>query len=505
MPTGRPAPSVVEERSLRKGDDDMPSRSGWAVATIGVALALAVAGCGAASGTPGDKAGGSTSTVTLVMGVTDPRGRPTTPTIEFFVDQVAELSKGSIRLNVSWNAGEGSIDPEQAIARKVKSGALDLGWIGSRAWDTEGVTSLQALQAPFLITNNKLLSAVVTSPMAGEMLAGLKSAEVEGLGLYPDQFRHPVGFSEPLASPRDFKGARIRVLTSNASDALIRALGAEPVHLNGNAYQQAISDGTLTGVDASLGLAPALHGSILTGNLIFYPKVDTLFAGQGALGKLDSSQQDALRTAAQRTVAHVLEDMPATEETGPFCSGGGRVVAATKRDIHALEAAAQPVYRQFEGDPQTAAFIAQIRALKAGISSPAQATACGDSLSSGSAAQEIPVGTYTAVGTKQEALRLGADDPCALKADGARLRLELSNGVWAQWESCKIHADTIGSRGTYTSTEKDLVLNETCCGDTTLDWSFDGKALTLKIRESDTPGVEPDTRFILEHKWVKVG
>ena len=73
----------------------------------------------------------------------------------------------------------------------------------------------------------------MTSPMAGEMLAGLKSAEVEGLGLYPDQFRHPVGFHKPLASPRDFKGARIRVLTSNASDALIRALGAEPVHLNG--------------------------------------------------------------------------------------------------------------------------------------------------------------------------------------------------------------------------------------------------------------------------------
>ena len=76
--------------------------------------------------------------------------------------------------------------------------------------------------------------------------------------------------------------------------------------------------------------------------------------------------------------------------------------------------------------------------------------------------------------------------------------------MWAQWQSCKIYPDTIGSQGTYTSTEKDLVLHETCCGDTTLDWSFDGKALTLKIRESDTPNVGPDGRFILNHKWVKV-
>ena len=120
MPVGGAAPSVVERNGLHRKGDDMSLRSGSAVTTIGVALALAMAGCSAASGTPGDKAGGSTSTVTLVMGVTDPQGRPTTPTIEFFANQVAELSAGSIRLDVSWNAGEGSTDPEQAIARRVK-------------------------------------------------------------------------------------------------------------------------------------------------------------------------------------------------------------------------------------------------------------------------------------------------------------------------------------------------------------------------------------------------
>ena len=39
------------------------------------------------------------------------------------------------------------------------------------------------------------------------------------------------------------------------------------------------------------------------------------------------------------------------------------------------QAAAQPVYDQLETDPQTAALITQIRALKAGITAPAEATA----------------------------------------------------------------------------------------------------------------------------------
>ena len=48
----------------------------------------------------------------------------------------------------------------------------------------------QALQAPFLITNNELLSAVMTNPMAAEMLAGFKNAEVED-GLVSKQLGHP--------------------------------------------------------------------------------------------------------------------------------------------------------------------------------------------------------------------------------------------------------------------------------------------------------------------------
>ena len=97
----------------------------------------------------------------------------------------------------------------------------------TRVWDTFGVPSFQALQAPFLITDHGVLQEVLTDPIASEMLAGLEEAGFVGLGLYPDQLRHPLGYAAPLRSLDDFDGAAIRLVPSEATDALVRALGGE--------------------------------------------------------------------------------------------------------------------------------------------------------------------------------------------------------------------------------------------------------------------------------------
>ena len=86
------------------------------------------------------------------------------------------------------------------------------------------------MQAPFLITDNRLTRKVAQDQVARTMLAGLTRANLVGLGLYPDELRHPVGIRRPLDSMADFQGAQFRAPISNTSDALFRALGAEPVH-----------------------------------------------------------------------------------------------------------------------------------------------------------------------------------------------------------------------------------------------------------------------------------
>lgn len=479
-------------------------------AAMAVVVTMGAAGCsGASGGAPGDKAGGSSPVVTLRMGTVDPQGRPDTPTIEYFAARVKELTKGSVVVDVHWNAGVEYVDGEQAIAKQVRTGVLQLGWVGSRAFDTLGVSSLRAVQAPFLITDNRLTRAVAQDEVAAVMLSDLSKAGLQGLGLYPDQLRHPVGFRAPFDRAEAFRGARIRTLTSNTSDAVLRALGAEPVHLKGSAYGAAIDDRTLDGVDASLGLAPSLGGAFVTGNVALFPRMNVLFSSEAALRRLDASQRAALNRATRDTLAHAVDALPDVEDPTPFCRGGGAVVTVSPDDLAAMRAAVEPVYAELESDPGTKRAIDRIRELARRFGPPLVVDSCGNPgpRPSTTAGAALPDGTYTAVATKSDALRLGArGDDCALKAEGAQLRLVLRDGEFTQWEQCSILPDTIGSQGRFEVSSDTFTTIESCCGEVYFDWSFDGRFLTLRMRSTQAGGpLDPTARLIMEHRWERTG
>ena len=266
--------------------------------------------------------------------------------------------------------------------QRVETGSLDIGWTGTRVWDTLGVTSFQALQAPFLITDHVVLNEVLTDPIAAEMLAGLEEAGYVGLGLYPDQLRHPLGYADPIRSLDDTEGAAFRTGASEATEALILALGGEPVYgLNGDDLDAAIANGDVQATDTSFGLALELAppGSFMTGNVVWFPRVNGLWTSEETASELTDEQWAILQEAASETFAFASTTVPAGDSVDAFCSGGGEVVAADRGDIQALERAAQPVYRSMERDGQTAAFIDRIRELVAASDPAPLPTSCGSS------------------------------------------------------------------------------------------------------------------------------
>jgi TRAP-type C4-dicarboxylate transport system substrate-binding protein len=320
----------------------------------------------------GDKAGGSGAPTVLRFAAADDADQPDARFVQRFAAQVAKLSNGELRVRVVWDAaGQQSAGYEAGIAQLVRDGEFDLGWMGARSWDRLGVRSFQALQAPFLVTDHALLGRVAAGPLGARMLAGLDGGDFVGLALVPDRLRYPFGARHALASPDDFAGARVRVVPSRASDALIRALGATPVHISGDDVSAAVANGEIDGVEAALGTnSPDEGENFLTTNLAFFPKTLTLFAGRTAYEELDDDQRAVIRRAARQTAAYAAaHPLSETELMRDFCEAGRPVtaVAADRDDVAALRQAAQPVYAELERDPRTRALIAAIRELKTTI------------------------------------------------------------------------------------------------------------------------------------------
>ena len=397
-------------------------------------LALLAVGCGG-----GDKSGGDGTPVTLRMATMEGQGAPYADGVEEFARQVEDLSGGSLRIEIHWDAADeflGGFGPgsDQKVAGLVKAGKkLDLALIPARAWDELGVTSLQALQAPFLISTEQLTKDVVQSDLEQDMLAGLDRAGVVGLALVPEGLRHPVGFERPLVTLGDFSGATIRALPSNASSRLLEALGAKPVDLCCDDLTAAVEGGEVTGAESGFAWGGDLpRPGTVTANLTFYPKVNAVVINEDAFGRLSDEQRTVLREAAARAQRHVVEHTPTeSARAARYCGIGGRIAFASDADRAAIENAAGPVYAELEQDAGTKALIEKIEAMKDGATTTPVA-ACGAARpqpADTGPGTAFPEGVYRREVTPEGLIADGMDEITAHKVAGL-VTLTIRDGRW---------------------------------------------------------------------------
>jgi TRAP-type C4-dicarboxylate transport system substrate-binding protein len=221
-----------------------------------------------------------------------------------------------------------------------------------------------------LITDDALAEAVASSDIAKQMLNGLSSANVIGLALWPEDLRHPFSVipGKSILSPEDFKGATVKVVPSEVSHLLIKAFGGNPMF--GDEGYQAAESGLRQGFSL-MGTPTA------TGNVIFFPKFQVLFANGPAFEKLSEAQQNVLREAASATQKKAVAEHPSEVDAGiAWCADGGTIVMASQEQVAAFEAAAKPVFDKIEQDPLNAKFIAEIHELKTKTPAKPGAKAC---------------------------------------------------------------------------------------------------------------------------------
>jgi len=332
-----------------------------------ILVSAVVSGCAGAP--PGDKAGGAGGGPVVLRMASTAGDLDNIPPVAQFVQRADVLSGGTLQIKVINQWGDWAPDAEAQAVRAVGAGTVDLGWAGSRVFDTIGVPGLRALSAPMLIDSYPLENAVLHGAMPGRMLAGLASVHVTGLGMLGEGLRLPISTQRPLLTPADWRGVSFGTYRSQVQEQAIRAVGATPVVAFGPVRNHDLGTGQIQGFELDLrryvemGLvSEAQH---VAANVALWPQFDVLFANPGRLASLTAQQRAWLQQAAnEATTDSVGLTSDNVTYIGQACAKGARFVNATPADLAALRRALSVVYQHLQADPQTRAFIQQIQRLK---------------------------------------------------------------------------------------------------------------------------------------------
>ena len=323
--------------------------------TLVLAAVVSLAGCGAQTG---NKAGGPAAPVVLRMATVNGEAG-FNPGVDELLERVEELSNGNVKIEMAFRVGEFEPDAEQQIVRGVADGTYDLGVVGTRVFDTLGVSSFQALDAPMLIDSYAVEAAVIEGDIPARMLSSLDQLQVSGLGLLADGLRKPIAVERPFLGPSDWRGVGFGVFRSRALSSAMRALGAEPIEVFGPQRDQALEHDEIAGFEMNLLGYRLLNlwrqAPYVTANVNLWPQVTAIIGNPNRLASLSDEQRDSLTSAVHGAVAASTGLVEGDDRfISDLCEEGARFANASDEDINGLRDAFAQVYTDLRQDPKTA-------------------------------------------------------------------------------------------------------------------------------------------------------
>ncbi len=398
----------------------MRTRSTIPVALAGAALLLASALPATLAKGPGDPE----APITLRLFVQDAQGRQSEPAAMDLQRLAAEIAGDAIRIEPTFGQGADVLGP-------VGAGEAELGMVPSRDAGDHGVTSLDVLEAPFLIDNDALALAVATSDIADRAMSGLEGIGVTGLSMWPEDLRHLFAMDasgRTFRVPGDVVDADVFAVAGPVGRELIPTLGGRLYWETGEASgdlvgakdadaQSGALEGMITGLwGAGLPLTP----TTVAGDLVVFSKYQMLVANSELLAGLSERQRELLDAIVDAAHQAALERHFTERELAlALCEAGHTVIEAGTEARAAWRAAAQPLTERLAADPVTGELMRDIEDLAAETApSPGAGTCAPKSISAveplvsdlrDTSGGLPPNGSYRADVTRDDLIAKGVD------------------------------------------------------------------------------------------------
>ena len=201
------------------------------------------------------------------------------------------------------------------MMQQMQSGALDMGWIQAAELGTR-VSSVAAINAPYLVRSTSAVAKLVKTPQALKLLDVLpRETGTIGLGWGITGMR-AVFATKDVKVPTDLKGLKLRINPTPVYRDFYQMLGAAPTPIPTPAVFDAMSNGQVDGLEADIEFSwnqrfDKVAKTLLQMNALFMPFAP-LVSGRIWQG-LDAKDKDLIRRLVAQSLDAQITDIVTTE------------------------------------------------------------------------------------------------------------------------------------------------------------------------------------------------
>jgi C4-dicarboxylate-binding protein DctP len=162
-----------------------------------------------------------------------------------FKELAEARTKGKVKVEVYPNS---SLYKDKEEVEALQLGAVQMLAPAVSKFGPLGVREFEVYDLPYLFDTEAQLKRVTDGPVGQGLLKKLEAKGIKGLAYWNSGFREFCA-NKPLRLPEDAKGLKMRIVSSKAADAEMRAIGAIPQVMAFSELYQGLQTGVVDGTD----------------------------------------------------------------------------------------------------------------------------------------------------------------------------------------------------------------------------------------------------------------
>lgn len=163
----------------------------------------------------------------------------------FMTKRVNEISDGKLQIDIY---PSGQLGSEQQCVELLQIGSLAITKVSAAVMESF-TDDYKVLGLPYIFRSKQHSFNVLDGDIGQELLTATEEFMIRGLCFYDAGSRSFYTIDDPVQSPEDLEGLKIRVMKSNTAVNMVKALGGSPTPISWGELYTALQSGVVDGAE----------------------------------------------------------------------------------------------------------------------------------------------------------------------------------------------------------------------------------------------------------------